>query len=98
MPGLSGKIFNFTSGRYFLSPSLHCWLANCISCGGIFKSVDIIVKYPDVWHILKIGYIVSSILGIAITADLIYKNILAKIFPKHSKADEFMEIRPPPYP
>ena len=112
MPDLSNKLLKYTSSRYFFVPfvailfcDLHFRLSkptldliSFVTGGGVFKAVDVIVKYSNVWNILKIGYKALSIIGIAITVDLIYSNIFIKLLPKHAKTDELLEIRPPPYP
>lgn len=108
MLDLPDKILKISSGRYFFVPfttlltsDLHSMLSKptldlttFVTGGGTFKTVDLIAKYPDAWHILKIGYTGASIVGIAITADLVYRNIFIKLLPKHSKTDDPLEIRP----
>jgi len=112
MRDLPDKILKITAGRYFfvplttfLSSDLHFMISKStlklttyVTGGGTFKAVDIIAKYSEAWHILKIGYIFASIIGLAISSDLIYRNIFIKLLPTHTKTDELLEIRPPPYP
>ena len=112
MIDLSDKVLKITSGRYFFVPfitllscDLHFRLSKptldlttFVTGGGVFKTIDVIAKYPNDWNILKVGYIGASIVGIAITTDLIYRNIFMKLLSKHAKTDELLEIRPPPYP
>lgn len=112
MPDLSDKVLKLASGRYFfvsfvtlLTSDLHFKLSkhtldltSFVTGGGGLNQVDLIVKYPDAWHILKVAYTGASIVGITITADLLYRNIFIKLLPKSRKADDLLEIRPPPYP
>ena len=86
MPDLSDKILKYTSGKYFFvpfttllasdlhfmlsKPTLH--LTTFVTGGGTFKAVDIIIQYPAAWHILKIGYIGASIIGITIALDFVF--------------------------
>jgi hypothetical protein len=112
MPDLSDKVLKLVSGRYFFVPfiailagDLHFELskhtldlASFVTGGGGLKQVDIIAKYPNAWHLLKIGYAGVSAVGIAITADLLYRNIFIKLLPKHNKLEELEESRPPSYP
>lgn len=112
MPELADKLLKFTSGRYFFVPftsllisDLHLKLSkptleltSLITGGGILRRVDLINQYPETWKYLKFVYYGASIIGIAIAADFIYRNIFSKLLLKSPNTHELDEIRPPPYP
>lgn len=105
------KILKFTSGKFFFVPFISLLtydihirfsrptlkLTSYITGGAFIKKVDLIDRYPDVWKYLKYAYLAVSIIGIAIIADFVYRNLFKKIF-SHGSSSEPDETRPPPYP
>jgi len=112
MPNFPNKLLKVTSGRYFfvsfttlLTADIHLKLSkptleltSLITGGSILKKVDLIAKYPEVWKDLKLVYCGASIVGIAIAADFVYRNVFSKFISKSHNSDELEEVRPPPYP
>ena len=108
---ITDKILKFASGRYFFVPFVSLLIYNIhirlsiptlelssyITGGAFIKTVDLIARYPDVWKYLKYAYLAVSIVGIAIAADFVYRNLFRKIL-NHNSSSEPAETRPPPYP